>query len=99
MCLLVQGDIQHWFILQVNEGGQKEGEEVSEIFKEIRRRNKTQFEIERRSCGPSMTNLGSLVVGVKLILQVVILFYDVHFRNLTKKMEKMSKINPVVVLY
>ena len=43
--------------------------------------------------------LGSLVVGVKIILQVVILFFYVPFRKLTKKMEKMSKINPVVVLH
>ena len=43
--------------------------------------------------------LGSFVVGVKMILQVVILFLYVPCKNHTKKMEKMSKINPVVALH
>ena len=60
---------------------------------------KTQFEIERRRCGQSMTNFRFLVAGVKIILQVVILFSDVLCRKLTKNMEKMSKINPVVALH
>ena len=46
---------------------------------------KTQFEIERRSCGQSMTNFRFLVAGVKIILQVVILFSDVLCRKLKKK--------------
>ena len=48
----------------------------------------TPFEIERRSCGQSMTNSFSLVVGVKIILQVVIIFFDVPCKTLTKKLNK-----------
>ena len=42
--------------------------------------------------------LSSVVVGVKNILYVVILFLMCLVRNLQKKMEKISKINPVVAL-
>ena len=49
---------------------------------------KTQFEIERRSCGQSMTNFRFFSCRGQTILQVVILFYDVPLGNLTKKMEK-----------
>ena len=60
--------------------------------------NTTQFEIERRSCGQSMSNL-LFFVGVKISLQVVIIFLMYLVRNLQKKMEKMSKINPIVTLH
>ena len=51
--------------------------------------NKTQFEIERRSCGQSITYLGSLVVKVKKkIIGVNYFFCMCLVRNLQKKMEK-----------
>ena len=43
--------------------------------------------------------LCSLVVGVKLILQVAFFFCMFLVRNLQKKVEKMSKINQVVALH
>ena len=43
--------------------------------------------------------LGSLVVGVKIVLQVVILFFTCLVRNLQTKWKKMSKINSIVALW
>ena len=48
----------------------------------------TQFEIECRSRGQSMPNLYPLFVGVKIILQVVIISFYVPCKKLTEKMRK-----------
>ena len=59
----------------------------------------TQFEIERRSCGQSMTIFLFFICGGKNNLQVVIIFIYVPCKKLTKKMEKITKISQVVALH
>ena len=64
------------------------------------RKHRTQFEIEHRSCGQSMTNLRLFSCGGQHNFKgcnfVVV---DVPCKKLTKKWEKKSKINPVVTLH
>ena len=59
----------------------------------------TQFEIERRSCGQSMRNFGFFSCGGQNNFTGCHCFFDMPCKKLTNKLEKMSKINPVVALY
>ena len=62
--------------------------------------SRTQFEIECRSCGQSMTSFRFFSCGGQNNFTGCHSFFCyVPFRKLTKKMEKMSKINRVVVLH
>ena len=65
--------------------------DLCNLFDDIRHSLRLNAEVVARA--------GFFVVGVNMILQVVILFLYVHCKNHTKKMEKMSKINPVVALH
>ena len=58
----------------------------------------TQFEIERRSCVQSMTNYRFFSCGGQHNFTGFQFFY-MPLRNLQKRMEKISKINPVVALH
>ena len=59
----------------------------------------TQFEIERRSCGQSMTIFLFFLCGGQNNFTGCRYFFNVPCKKLTKKNENMVKINPVVALH
>ena len=59
----------------------------------------TQFEIKRRSYGQSMTYFRFFSCGGQTNFTGCHSFFYVPCKKLTKKMEKMSKINQVVALH
>ena len=60
---------------------------------------RTQFEMDRGSCGQSMANFRFLSCGGQNYFTGCPSFFYVPCMKLTKKMQKNSKINPAVALH